>query len=138
MGINLQGNILYIKRSSGLVPMYNISTTGGYNSGLGVLGGNSSNQYTSASDYVKQRENTISKVICVRNMVSIKELEDDDDYEELCDDVREECKNYGKIVSTKIPRPEGKGVPVSGLGKVFIEYMNRDGAVFARDVNMYP
>lgn len=134
MGINLQGNILYIKRSSGLVPMYNITTTGGYNSGLGVLGGNTNNQFTSASEYIKQRENTISKVICVRNMVTLKELEDVDDYEELYDDVKEECKNYGKIMSIKIPRPEGKGVLVSGLGKVFIEYMNRDGAVFARDV----
>lgn len=135
MGINLQGNILYIKRSSGLVPMYNISTTGGYNSGLGLLGsGVGNSQYTSAEDYVRRRENTISKVICVRNMVSLKELEDDDEYEDLCDDVRDECKNYGKVVSIKIPRPEGKGVLISGLGKVYVEYISRDGATFARDV----
>ncbi len=136
MGINLHGNILYIKRSSGLVPTYSISS-GTPVSSLGILtsGMNvniNSSSYMTADDYVKFRENTVSKVIVIKNMVTMKELEDDDEYDELYDDVLEECKNYGKVVGVKIPRPE-EGISVSGLGKVFVEYATRDGASFAKE-----
>ena len=46
----------------------------------------------------------------------------------------EECKNYGKVMSIKIPRPEQDGTIVSGIGKVFVEFATRDGANFAREV----
>jgi hypothetical protein len=128
MGINVQGNILYIKRSSGLVPMYASSSFN--TSNLGVLGGGVGNSYSESGN----REGVASKVICIKNMVTMKELEDDEEYDDLYYDVMEECKNYGKVNSVKIPRPEGQGVLVSGLGKVFVEYMTRDGATFARDV----
>jgi hypothetical protein len=54
----------------------------------------------------------------------------------LCDDVRAECENYGKVVSVKVRRPENNGSQVTGLGKVFVEYTNRDGATFARNVRI--
>lgn len=133
MGINLQGNILYIKRSSGLVPTYNI-TAKTKSSSLGVLGNNS--QYVSAEDYIIARETTPSNVICCKNMVTMKELEDDEEYDEIYDDVWEECQNYGKVISVKIPRPEGKGIGVAGIGKVFVEFATKDGASFARDVRV--
>ena len=137
MGINLNGNILYIKRSSGLVPTYSVGG-GATSTSLGILtnGGLSANpqqQYMTAEDYVKFRENTSSKVICIRNMVNLKDLEDDDEYDDLIEDVREECKIYGKIVEVKIPRNENPGEMVSGLGKIFVEYVTRDGAAFAKE-----
>ena len=132
MGINLQGNILYIKRSSGLVPTYS-STTGVQPSSLGILTSGMS-QYMSVEDYARYRESNASKILCIKNMVDIKELEDDDEYDEIYYDVMEECKIYGKIVTVKIPRPEHDGTLVSGIGKVFVEYTNRDGASFAKDV----
>jgi len=136
MGINLQGNILYIKRSSGLVPTYNFNQNKN-NKNLGILGNSNSlsniNQIISADDYMKIRETNSSNVICCKNMVTMKELEDDDEYDEIYDDVWEECQNYGKVNSIKIPRPEGKGVIISGIGKVFVEFATRDGASFAKD-----
>lgn len=69
MGINLNGSILYIKRSSGIVPAYNYTNA----PTLGYLYGSGST-YLSAEDYQRQRENTISKVICVKNMVTMKEV----------------------------------------------------------------
>jgi hypothetical protein len=136
MGINLQGNILYIKRSSGLVPIYSISGSGSTSS-LGILtngmnanfGGGS---ITTADDYTKFKENSPSKVICIKNMCTLKELEDDDEYDDLYYDVMEECKNYAKVISLKIPRPQGQET-VSGLGKVFVECFTREGAAFARE-----
>lgn len=140
MGLNLQGNIIYIKRSSGLVPIY--SLTGASNSNLGILGtgSNSGTQNThsnlsqtmSAEEYLKLRETTPSKVILIKNMCTMKELEDDDEYDDLYDDVLEECKNYGKVIQVKIPRAEGN-LSISGLGKVFVEYYTREGAAFAKE-----
>jgi hypothetical protein len=134
MGINLQGNILYIKRSSGLVPTYSYSNHGKkVTNNLGILGNINPAGMTN-EDMSKIKENSPSNVIQCKNMVTMKELEDEEDYEEICDDVWEECQNYGKVISIKIPRPEGKGVIVSGLGKVFVEFATKDGAAFARDV----
>ena len=64
----------------------------------------------------------------------MKELEDDEEFDEIYDDVWEECQNYGKVISIKIPRPEGKGIIVAGIGRVFVEFATKDGASFARDV----
>jgi len=81
MGINLQGNVLYIKRSSGLVPTY--SFTGGLNnntnhsssSHLGIMtSGSKTASFISADDYNRTRENTSSKVLCIKNMIIMKEV----------------------------------------------------------------
>ena len=135
MGINLKGNILYIKRSSGLVPTYSVSGSNAPTS-LGILANgltSSNQQYMTAEDYVKFRENTSSQVICIRNMVNLKDLDDEDEYDDLIYDVREECKCYGKVVDIKIPRPEHPGEIVPGLGKIFVEFATRDGATFAKE-----
>lgn len=130
------GNIIYIKRSSGLVPTYSASALGGnVVPGLGIIaGGSLSNPsgYMNSEDYAKYRETTPSKVLCIKNMVSMRELEDNEEYEDLYDDVMEECKNYGKVLNIKIPRPNGSN-PVSGIGKVYVEYANRDGASWAKE-----
>jgi hypothetical protein len=132
MGINLQGNILYIKRSSGLVPVYSV-TGAGNSSSLGILtSGNFFGSLTTADEYTKFKEATPSKVICIKNMCTLKELEDDDEYDDLYDDVMEECKNYAKVITVRIPRPQSNE-PAPGLGKVFVEFYTREGAAFAKE-----
>lgn len=64
-----------------------------------------------------------TNVLCLMNMVSAEELEDDEDYDEIFDDIREECSKYGQIHSLHIPRPS-TDEPVPGVGKVFVEYSN--------------
>lgn len=50
-------------------------------------------------------------------MVMPEELVDDEDYEEILEDISEECCKYGSVRSIEIPRPvDGVGVP--GCGKV--------------------
>ncbi|XP_053530197.1 splicing factor U2AF 65 kDa subunit isoform X2 [Ictalurus punctatus] len=60
-------------------------------------------------------------VLCLLNMLLPEELLDDDDYEEILEDVREECCKYGSVRSIEIPRPV-HGVEVPGCGKIFVEY----------------
>jgi len=79
MGINLQGNVLYIKRSSGLVPTY--SFTGGLNnnnshsSNLGMINNNAkTTTFVTVDEYNRTRENTQSKVLCIKNMIIMKEV----------------------------------------------------------------
>lgn len=61
----------------------------------------------------------LTEVLCLMNMVEPDELKDDQEYEDILEDIREECQKYGKVRSIEIPRP---GQHVSGLGKVFVEF----------------
>ena len=58
-----------------------------------------------------------TEVLCLLNMVMPEELVDDEDYEEILEDIREECCKYGRVHSIEIPRPVD-GVEVPGCGKV--------------------
>lgn len=58
-----------------------------------------------------------TEVLCLLNMVMPEELLEDEDYEEILEDIREECCKYGTVCSIEIPRPVD-GVEVPGCGKV--------------------
>lgn len=58
-----------------------------------------------------------TEVLCLMNMVAPEELLDDDEYEEIVEDVRDECSKYGQVKSIEIPRPVD-GLEVPGTGKV--------------------
>ncbi|XP_061702930.1 splicing factor U2AF 65 kDa subunit-like isoform X2 [Syngnathoides biaculeatus] len=64
-----------------------------------------------------------TQVLCLLNMVMPDELVDDDDYQEILDDIREECCKYGSVRSIQIPRPL-HGADVPGCGKIFVEYVS--------------
>lgn len=67
------------------------------------------------------KEVVATNVLCLMNMVSPEELQSDEDYDEIFDDIREECSKYGRIRSLQIPRPN-REYQVPGVGKIFIEY----------------
>ena len=58
-----------------------------------------------------------TEVLCLMNMVVAEELNDDDEYEDILEDIREECSKFGPVRSLEIPRPI-EGVEVPGVGKV--------------------
>jgi len=62
-----------------------------------------------------------TEVLCLLNMVVPEELTDEEEYEDILEDIREECSRFGEVRSIEIPRPV-PGVEVPGCGKVFIEF----------------
>ena len=64
--------------------------------------------------------------------VTAEELADDEEYENIMEDMQEECGKHGKIVAVVIPRPSKDGSDVPGIGKVFVQYESVDGAMAAR------
>ncbi|KAG6450231.1 splicing factor U2AF 50 kDa subunit isoform X1 [Manduca sexta] len=62
-----------------------------------------------------------TEVLCLLNMVTPDELRDEEEYEDILEDIKEECNKYGCVRSIEIPRPI-EGVEVPGCGKVFVEF----------------
>ncbi|KAF9358394.1 U2 small nuclear RNA auxiliary factor 2 [Mortierella sp. AD094] len=69
-------------------------------------------------------------VLQLLNMVTPEELEDDQEYEDIVDDIRDECGKFGRVVDVKIPRPVA-GEVIAGTGKIFVMYSNVDEATTA-------
>ncbi|TDH65170.1 uncharacterized protein CCR75_000618 [Bremia lactucae] len=63
-----------------------------------------------------------TRVIVLLNMVTRDELEDDDEYADIVDDIKGECERFGRVVSLLLPRPRD-GI-LSAVGKVFIEFQD--------------
>ncbi|XP_075501297.1 splicing factor U2af large subunit A-like isoform X2 [Primulina tabacum] len=73
-----------------------------------------------------------TKVLCLTEVVNAEELNDDDDYEDILEDMKIECGKFGTLVNVIIPRPPSNNEPAPGVGKVFLEYEDVEGATKAR------
>ncbi|CAM9744026.1 unnamed protein product [Lampetra planeri] len=62
-----------------------------------------------------------TEVLCLMNMVTAAELAEEEEYEDIVEDIREECEKYGCVRSLEIPRPIN-GLEVPGCGKIFVEF----------------
>ncbi len=80
------------------------------------------------------------------NMVTPEELIKDDDYEEIMEDIKDECGKYGEIEGVRIPRPvpkskrwepsdsaamtaekNRKADEENGVGRVYVMYRDIEG-----------
>ncbi|ORY66464.1 uncharacterized protein BCR38DRAFT_180766 [Pseudomassariella vexata] len=77
---------------------------------------------TSATDSEETR------VLQLLNMVTPEELMDNDDYEEICEDVKEECAKFGEVIGLKVPRPSGGSRQSAGVGKIFVKFDTKESA----------
>lgn len=59
-----------------------------------------------------------SPVLRLLNLIDDNLLHNEDQYEDVLDDMREECEKYGSVVSLLIPKEN------PGKGQVFVEYSN--------------
>ncbi|KAH7068504.1 hypothetical protein FB567DRAFT_565214 [Paraphoma chrysanthemicola] len=96
-----------------------VQQTAGLDGGVGAI-----SMLASASAAENQEH---SRVICLMNMVTSDELINDEEYDEIKEDIEEECQKYGPIIETKIPRPAGARSSL-GVGKIYIKYQDTESA----------
>jgi len=71
-----------------------------------------------------------TKILVLLNMVMDEDLESEEDYVGLTDEVREECQKFGKLLSMKIPRVQDGFAP-SAIKKIFLEYATAEDSIKA-------
>lgn len=88
-----------------------------------------------------------ARILLMLNMVTADDLVDDQEYEDLYEDVKEECSNFGPVEDLRIPRPvkkdKNKWGPgdgghtvqdaarideAAGVGRVYVKYRDPDSA----------
>ena len=63
-----------------------------------------------------------TRILILKNMVTHEELQDHEEYDDIVQDIKSECQNYGQVLSITVPRPDDK-VAASAIGKVrWFEY----------------
>ena len=67
----------------------------------------------------------LTRVVELKNMLTAEDLQSDQDYQEILEDTKDECSQFGSLKSVIIPR--------SGVGatKIFLEYLTKDDAAKA-------
>jgi splicing factor U2AF subunit len=74
-----------------------------------------------------------TRILVMGNMVTIPDLQNDQDYREIVEDVESEARRYGVVKSVVVPRPAPPGsLAPPGLGKVFVEYELPEHSLKAR------
>jgi len=63
-----------------------------------------------------------TKIIRLENMVTAEELQNDEEYNDIVEDTKEECAKFGEVLSIAVPR---NGEP--GTGLVFVEFSDTSG-----------
>ncbi|KAK7327907.1 hypothetical protein VNO77_22000 [Canavalia gladiata] len=74
-----------------------------------------------------------TKILCLTEAVSTDQLVDNEEYEEILEDMREECCKFGTLMNVVIPRPNPGGELPPGIGKVFLEYSDSAGCLAAKN-----
>jgi hypothetical protein len=69
-----------------------------------------------------------TKVVQLSNMTTSEDLEDDELYQELIEDVREECNRFGQVLDVVVPRGNIAGLGFDVLGKIYVHLSSVDGA----------
>ena len=78
-----------------------------------------------------------SPFLCVDGMITANVLENDTEYNEVLSDIKEEFEKYGIVLRVAVPRPIDPSQSsvlfgTEGYGKVYVQYLEVDGAKAAR------
>ena len=87
-----------------------------------------------------------ARILLMLNMVTPDDLQDDDEYGDIYEDVKEECSKHGEVEDLRIPRPVKKDKSkwgeagqqsqidaaradeAAGVGRVYVKFVNGNGA----------
>ncbi|KAK9480171.1 hypothetical protein V1514DRAFT_276954 [Lipomyces japonicus] len=112
-GMELGENVLDVRRAcQGLTQAHSV----GLSSVLNIT------QIASGTAAAADGETTSTRVLQLLNMILPEDLNDPDDYEDIKEDVIEECQKFGPVVDVKIPRPTSANRTPAGVGKIFVRF----------------
>lgn len=63
-----------------------------------------------------------TRVLVLHNMVMDDDLANDEDYQGLMEEVRDECAKFGQLLNMKIPRPGDAYIAPSAIRKIYLQY----------------
>lgn len=92
-----------------------------------------------------------ARILLMLNMVTPEDLVDDQEYQDICEDVKDECSNFGVIEDIRIPKPmkrdKARWAPgestqqvaldarrtdeAAGVGRVYVKYADGVAAASA-------
>ena len=124
-GFDIVGKKLVVQRASVGSKSGSLATTGGLSANVAAMLPPVQIQVPGLPNLAANTTpRVLTQVLCLMNMVEPNELKDDQEYQDILEDIEEECQKYGTVRSIEIPRPSRRGddEPVPGLGKVFIEF----------------
>lgn len=126
-GLDIAGHKLSIQR----VPMSSAAVLLPPGSGVGNSIAN--NQATSEESQSLEIQDIpadapITTVIRLSNMTTDEDLTDDTLFNELVEDVSDECNSYGQVKSIVIPRGGNSAKELEGKGQIFVHFADTDSA----------
>ena len=61
-------------------------------------------------------------------------MEDEDEFREIYEDIRDECNKYGRVMSVAIPRKDENKQDTAGMGNAYVEFYTIEESKEARRV----
>lgn len=87
-------------------------------SGLSRANGGTTPSTVKASSLIR----VSTRVVELSNIVNPDELDNDAEYKDICEDIEEEARRFGKVDQVLVPRRSDKGSVAAAVGRVFICY----------------
>lgn len=73
-----------------------------------------------------------TKVLCLNSIIKGLDIEDEDKYNEVAEDIKQECEKYGKVLGVFMPRKDVEDNATPGMGNAYVMYENVEQSKLAR------
>ena len=73
-----------------------------------------------------------TKVLCLNSIIKGLDIEDEDKYNEVAEDIKTECEKYGKVLDIFMPRKDVEDNATPGMGNAYVMFENVEQSKLAR------
>ena len=73
-----------------------------------------------------------TKVLCLNSIIKGLDIEDEDKYKEIEEDIKSECEKYGKVMGIFMPRKDVEDNATPGMGNAYVMYEDIEQSKLAR------
>ena len=73
-----------------------------------------------------------TKVLCLNSIIKGLDIEDEDKYNEIVEDIKNECEKYGHVLDVFMPRKDIDDNETPGMGNAYVMFENVEESKLAR------